>query len=574
MIIIQPGQNNVPATCSLNATLSNPYYLWSMTHKLSNENWRFIPYRFTPLVNYKPQWDLFNIGVDYNSPENLTGNTSSGTTNVHLIAGEYQVEIYEQISSTNLDPALSTSKVYEVMANMQEIASANTETIFVGTPDQWIVYDDEIISDTPTPTPTPTPTITPTITSSPTPTPSITPTHTPTPSATPGFSFYVGVGFDVPMGGGLQLPNDDMLIYGNSLFYQNESFEFYGSVNNNTGSKTNTITGAIPFSTGNTFNQVYDAKLLSNGKIFVAGFWQYGVAFPPSCIALLNSDGSADFSFSSNTFDSNIRSIQVIENESYVVCVGTFGSPANRICKLDLTGALDSTFATNIGSAANGSIQAVAKDNSDNLYVVGGFQSWNGVAARRIVKLDKNGVRDTTFDTNMGTAASSVIYNIVNDGTGLILLGSFTSWNGVSTNRIVKIGYDGLIDTAWGDNPSGTRGSSASLNSASINPINGNLILIPNTGSLVNSYNGISYNGRIFSLDSSGQIITSFGDINNPSYGFIDINPAQYTLLKNPFFDSQGNIYLTTQATTFNTKQFPYFVKLDSNGQLITRTNP
>jgi len=81
MIIIQPGQNNVPATCSLNATLSNPYYLWSMTHKLSNENWRFIPYRFNPVVNYKPQWDLFNIGVDYNSPESLTGNTSSGTTN-------------------------------------------------------------------------------------------------------------------------------------------------------------------------------------------------------------------------------------------------------------------------------------------------------------------------------------------------------------------------------------------------------------------------------------------------------------------------------------------------------------
>jgi hypothetical protein len=178
MIIIQPGQNNVPATCTLNATLSNPYYLWSMTHKLSNENWRFIPYRFTPVVNYKPQWDLFNIGVDYNSPESLTGNTSSGTTNVHLIAGEYQVEIYEQISSTNLDPALSTSKVYQIMANMQEIASAYTETIFVGTPDEWIVYDDEFSQAT-TPTPTPSVTITPTYTPTPTPTP--TPTATPPP---------------------------------------------------------------------------------------------------------------------------------------------------------------------------------------------------------------------------------------------------------------------------------------------------------------------------------------------------------------------------------------------------------
>ena len=140
MICVNQGQYNTPiATCSRNKQLSNPYYLWTIRHKLSNQTWQFIPYREQSITTYPPSYDVFQLDIFSNVPEVYIGDTGT-TCNLHLIPGEYYVKIYEQVSSTNLNPKLSYDVVYEGMAIVNY--SASTAPIqYSGTSDIYKVYE-------------------------------------------------------------------------------------------------------------------------------------------------------------------------------------------------------------------------------------------------------------------------------------------------------------------------------------------------------------------------------------------------------------------------------------------------
>lgn len=143
MIQIQRGEmNNLVATCSRNKTLTGSVtYLWSMTHKLTNKNWKFIPFRVPPDVNYAPSYDLFVLNVDYSLPEVFIGTSSGNTANIHLIDGQYFVKIYEQYSPTNLNPQLSHDVVYEGIADLNYSGSPQNQIVsYSGGSDVFIVY--------------------------------------------------------------------------------------------------------------------------------------------------------------------------------------------------------------------------------------------------------------------------------------------------------------------------------------------------------------------------------------------------------------------------------------------------
>lgn len=144
MIQIQKGTfNEVVATCSRNKTLTgNVTYLWSMTHKLTKQNWKFIPFRVPATVDYAPSYDLFTMNVDSSSPEVFTASTSANTVNLHLEPGQYFVKIYEQCSTTNLNPMLSYDYVYEGTANVNWSGSPQNEIIaYTANTDVFIVYN-------------------------------------------------------------------------------------------------------------------------------------------------------------------------------------------------------------------------------------------------------------------------------------------------------------------------------------------------------------------------------------------------------------------------------------------------
>ena len=140
--INQAELNTVVATCSRNKQLTGSvYYLWTMTHKLTKQNWKFIPYLLpaTGAVGYEPSYDQFQIDVDSASAEVFIATGTTTPVNLHLIPGHYYVKIYEQASPTNLNPLTAFDVVYEGMANIIgtnpvyndiEVYTGNTNTTF------------------------------------------------------------------------------------------------------------------------------------------------------------------------------------------------------------------------------------------------------------------------------------------------------------------------------------------------------------------------------------------------------------------------------------------------------------
>jgi len=141
MIILNQSQTNTAtATCSLNKVLSNPTYLWSMRHKLTNQSWKFLPYRTPDNVDYEPSWDLFTIKIDNNQVESFTGD-SINAVNLHLLPGDYFVKVYEQASPTNLNPNYSYDVVYETTARVIGTGNTQNELIsYTANTDVFTIY--------------------------------------------------------------------------------------------------------------------------------------------------------------------------------------------------------------------------------------------------------------------------------------------------------------------------------------------------------------------------------------------------------------------------------------------------
>jgi len=143
MLYINQGQlTQVPATCSRNNIYGGPVYLWDMEHKLTGQKWSFIPFRIVPITSYEPGYDLFCITVDDSIPHSLTGNTLCGSCNVHLIPGEYYVNVYSQTSTTNLLPANAEELVYQTQGLVVG-TNQNEPVTYEGTSDIFIVYNED-----------------------------------------------------------------------------------------------------------------------------------------------------------------------------------------------------------------------------------------------------------------------------------------------------------------------------------------------------------------------------------------------------------------------------------------------
>lgn len=479
--ITQNTNNPMPATCSLNATLPNPNYLWYFYHKLSAQEFTCIPYMEQWTTSYPPQWNIFYLNVDYSIPQSLTGNTTTGATNVHLIPGEYFIEVFEQTSNSNLVVANSGQKVYQTMLKLTEVCT--TESPYEGGfDDEWIIYDECLtpaVSPTPTRTPTPTtsptPTLTPTSTSTATPTPtptftptaSITPTETSTPTPTPTITLT-----ESPLAPSSTPTNTPTATLTPSP----------------TSSLTPTPTPTNPnlFNIGEGFDNSTTAILVdSSGDIYVAGNY-YGYNNTPSWgLSKLNSSGVIDTTFAagSNTlqYGTGIQGIKEDLTGNYLYVWGAFAAGGSqRLVKIDKTTGLNVWPPLTISS----SIQDLAINPSNgDVYIVGAFTTINGLGRVRVAQFNSAGTLQTSiFGAGFNTQP---FYCFFNTNGNLVVAGSFTTYNNISANRIVEINISTGNDTGL----FGTGGNGA-INGIYQNTSNGDYIIIMNNGTINGQTNG------------------------------------------------------------------------------------
>lgn len=183
----------------------------------------------------------------------------------------------------------------------------------------------------------------------------------------------------------------------------------------------------------------------ADGKLIVGGAFTDYNGTARNRIVRLNVDGSVDTSFDPGTgFDSNVD-VVAVQPDGKIVAVGAFsvfdGSPAGRIVRLNADGSRDSSFTTGSGFDAEaggfGSLQLLA----DGRIMVGGaFTTYDGASVSQLVRLEADGTLDATFDVGAGFNVSAAVNAIEVQGDGnVVAVGDFTTYRTSPVGRIVRI---------------------------------------------------------------------------------------------------------------------------------------
>lgn len=121
------------------------------------------------------------------------------------------------------------------------------------------------------------------------------------------------------------------------------------------------------------------------------------------------------------------------------------------------------------GSNGNSTVSAIAIQSDGKILAGGVFIVWSGTTVGRLVRLNSNSTLDTSFVTNNGTGANNTIESLAIQSDGKIVVGGpFTTWNGTTVNRIVRLNSDGTMDTAFTTNT--INGANAAITSVVIQP--------------------------------------------------------------------------------------------------------
>jgi len=110
------------------------------------------------------------------------------------------------------------------------------------------------------------------------------------------------------------------------------------------------------------------------------------------------------------------------------------------------------------GTPITGFTQPVLSDNSylwnvlwqddGKVIIVGDFTTVNGVAYKGIARLNADGSVDTTFAT--GTGANGMVYCVARQADGKYLIGGdFTTFNGNTRRHLTRLNADGSLDSTF-----------------------------------------------------------------------------------------------------------------------------
>ena len=387
-----------------------------------------------------------------------------------------------------------------------------------------------------TPTPSVSPTITPTIT----PTFSVTPSKTPCTQVNIDYSFIVSSGFSLldSMYSINQLSDGKLLVLGN--FTQLNSSLANGIIritsNGVTDTTFNSISGFSSISSSLfSPNSVVEQ---SDGKIICGGFFEFYSGISANYICRLNTDGSLDNTYSTGAGFNNFVFSIAKQSTGKVIVGGGFtnynGTSVNYICRLNTNGTIDPTFNSG-GTSFNGAVFTIQVLNDDSIIVGGGFTTHNGTTWNRLVKLTSSGTTDSSFGYNSGFNGT-VLTSLISSTSDIYLSGYFTTYDGLPCpDGLIKLTSSGATDLTFSTNI-GT-GLSIDYTKVFVEDLNGDILIFPNTGSTLN---GINHYG-IVKLSPLGYV--------NPQ---LQANPGFNGQVSGAYVDSNNRITCVGNFTSYN----------------------
>jgi uncharacterized delta-60 repeat protein len=209
------------------------------------------------------------------------------------------------------------------------------------------------------------------------------------------------------------------------------------------------------FSPNLTGGSVEDIKILGDGKILAAGYFNRGSGWLYGVIRLNAVSGTVDTSFAGpfgGAYPGANDAVYALglQADGKIIAGGKFtnyhGITARQVVRLESFGTVDTTF--NTGSGADAGVLAVGLQSDGKVVVAGGFTNFAGQSRGRIARLLTSGALDSTF--NPGTGANGTIYDLTIQPDGkIIVVGGFTSYASATRRFIARLNTDGTVDATF-----------------------------------------------------------------------------------------------------------------------------
>jgi len=317
---------------------------------------------------------------------------------------------------------------------------------------------------------------------------------------------------------------------------------------NSDGTKDSTFDNSIGFNAS-----VFAIAIQSDGKILVGGLFTTYKGVTNNYIIRLNSDGSKDLTFDNSIgFNNQVTEIS-IQSDGKILVGGDFttykGVSANQIIRLNSDGTKDLTFDNSIGF--NGSVGTIVIQSDGKILVGGGFTTYKGVTNNFIIRLNSDGTKDLTFDNSIGFNSTLNQISIQSDGK-ILVVGFFTTYKGVTENRIIRLNSDGTKDLTF-DNSIGFNGTTTAISIQS----DGKILV----GGSFTTYKSVSAN-RIIRLNSDGSKDLTFDNS-------IAFNGVLLTITIQP----DGEILVGGSFTTYRLYTNNRIIRLNSVGNSASLLN-
>lgn len=411
--------------------------------------------------------------------------------------------------------------------------------------------------------------------------------------------------------GGLSIVTKEQTFFGPVLKIDgkvsiDDSFQTNGASfrDNNGNINTTTINDVAVLANGNSFlvgsfNNFDNrwTEKLPNGAI--AQIDQNGAYLGP----IANDANSINFGKGANGGITNV--IRLANNGKYIISGGfsSFNSTRpnriniNSITRLNSNGTLDSIIIDVINPTPNdvkknrdtvptfnGGVDGFIRKTfvyGDRLYVVGSFQNYrrrfyerstydtkvidvtrmNQMACLKINQANPvdEGDLDLTFHYNAATKQSPIagngdIIDAIQQPDGkMVLVGSFTTFNGLPANRIVRINLDGTVDQTFGVG----KGADDDIYSITYNATTNKMLV----AGLFKNFNGTAKQGAVM-LDLDGNLTTTF------NFGTVTLGIPTFAGQLN-----NGRIIISGSFKTYNGVIRQGFMILNQDGSLALGYN-
>jgi uncharacterized delta-60 repeat protein len=384
----------------------------------------------------------------------------------------------------------------------------------------------------------------------------------------------VDPGFTIPFFSGIstiqavqRLANDKLLIAGDFMSIGTTPRTGGVVLLNPDGTIDNTFTVGSGFQGG----AVYAIAVQPDGKIILAGIFSKYNGLDANDIVRLNTDGSIDASFNPGTgagstgISPSVIFSVAIQDDGKILASGLFSSfngvTRASLVRLNADGSVDQTYTTAVTFSSIGSSVApsLLLQQDGKLLLAGDITKINGISTSKLVRLNADGSLDAAFSSAMGTGFSAYVGKTALQSDGkIVVIGSFSTVNGLSYNRMARLNTDGSVDNTFNADAGFNNGNGIS-----------SLLVLPDNSIIVTG-NFQAPTKRIARLTANGVYDNTFnvgtGVDNFLTLGFPDVGCVTR--------QSDGKIIIGGTFTRYNGVTCISLARVNTNGSLDTGYKP